>query len=54
MSKLIERATLLFRRPRPVSKEEVDRIANWVNKGGAVDPEGPPPIVSDQDEIEER
>ncbi len=37
MSKLTERVTSLFRRPRPVTPDDADRIANWVNEGGAVD-----------------
>ena len=53
MSKLTERVKSLFRRPRPVTKEDADRIANWVNEGGAVDPEGPPPIIGDEGETRE-
>ena len=53
MSKLTERVWSLLRRPRPVTKEEADRISNWINEGGAVDPEGPPPIIGDQDETNE-
>ena len=38
----------LFRRPRPVTREEAAEIADWVNEGGAVDPAGPPPLIDDQ------
>lgn len=38
-----------FRRPRPVTREEAARIADWVNEGGAVYPAGPPPVIDDQD-----
>ena len=53
MSRLTERVKSLFRRPRPVTKEDSDRIADWVNEGGAVDPEGPPPIIGDEGETRE-
>ena len=37
----------LFRRQRPVTREEAARIADWVNEGGAFDPAGPPPVIED-------
>ncbi|HEY6800901.1 MAG TPA: hypothetical protein VI121_09675 [Agromyces sp.] len=45
MSKFTERVKSLFRRPRPVSREDAAEIADWVNEGGAYDPEGPPPVI---------
>lgn len=50
MSKFAERVVSLFRRSRPVTKEDAARIANWVNEGGAVDPDGPPEIVENEGE----
>lgn len=38
----------LFRRPRPVTREEAAEIADWVNEGGAADPGGPPPLIDDE------
>lgn len=45
MSKFTERVKSLFRRPRPVNREDAAEIADWVNEGGAYDPEGPPPVI---------
>jgi hypothetical protein len=47
MSKLTEKLKSLFRRPRPVTKEDAAEIADWVNEGGAVSPDGPPPIAEE-------
>jgi hypothetical protein len=47
MSKLTEKVKSFFRRPRPVSREDAAEIADWVNEGGAVDPQGPPPVIGD-------
>ncbi|MGW9630549.1 hypothetical protein ACWGST_07570 [Agromyces sp. NPDC055520] len=49
MSKFTEKMKSLFRRPRPVTQEDADEIADWVNEGGAFDPEGPPRVI-DADE----
>ena len=48
MSKLTEKVKSLFRKPRPVTKDDAAEIADWVNEGGAVDPAGPPPIIEDK------
>ena len=50
MSKLTEKVKSLLGRPWPVTKEDAARIENWVNEGGAVDPEGPPPVMGEEGE----
>jgi hypothetical protein len=50
MSKLTEKVTALFRRRRPVTREEAAEIADWVNEGGTFDPNGPPPVIDDERE----
>ncbi len=47
MSKVTDRVKSLFRRRKPVTKEEATRLSSWVNEGGAPDPEGPPPVIDD-------
>jgi hypothetical protein len=54
MSKLTEKVVSLFRRSGPVTEEDAARIANWVNEGGAVDPDGPPEIIPGEDQDEDR
>ena len=50
MSKFTAKVKALFRRPRPVTREEAAEIADWVNEGGTFDPNGPPPIIDDERE----
>jgi len=50
MSKFTDKVKALFRRPRPVTREEAAEIADWVNEGGTFDPHGPPPIIDDERE----
>ncbi len=48
MGKFTDRLKRVFRRRRPVTVEEAEVLSNWVNEGGAFDPEGPPPVVRDE------
>jgi len=50
MSKFTQKVRSIFRRSRPVTREEAIEIADWVNEGGAPDPDGPPRVVDDHDE----
>jgi hypothetical protein len=52
MSRLTERVGTWLRRRRPVTREELAEITDWVNEGGAVDPAGPPPLIDDDDSEE--
>lgn len=45
MSKLSDKISSFFRKPRPVTREDAAEIADWVDEGGAVSPDGPPPII---------
>ncbi|GAA1755783.1 hypothetical protein GCM10009747_12490 [Agromyces humatus] len=45
MSKLTEKVKSVFRKRRPVTPEDAAEIADWVNEGGAADPEGPPRVI---------
>ena len=49
MSKFTDSVKALFRRSRPVTKDDAAEIADWVNEGGTFDPEGPPPVIDDDD-----
>lgn len=44
MSKVTEKIASLFHLKRPVSKETAADISDWVNEGGASDPDGPPAV----------
>jgi hypothetical protein len=50
MSKSTDKVKALFHLPRPVTREDAAEIADWVNKGGTFDPNGPPPIIDDERE----
>ncbi|WP_171018744.1 hypothetical protein [Rhodococcus sp. Q] len=45
MPKFIDRAKSLFRKRRPVTREDAAEIADWLNEGGAPHPGGPPTVV---------
>ena len=45
MSKLTKSVKSLFSRRRPVTPEDADEIADWLNEGGALHPEGPPKVI---------
>jgi len=45
MSKFTDRISGWLRRRKPVTREEYNEVANWVNEGGALDPAGPPPLI---------
>lgn len=45
MPKLTEKVKSLFSRRRPVSRDDAAEIADWLNEGGAMHPDGPPPVV---------
>ncbi|TQL47537.1 hypothetical protein FB562_0601 [Homoserinimonas aerilata] len=34
----------MFRRRKPVTPQEAEDLADWVNEGGAFDPAGPPEV----------
>lgn len=53
MSKFTDTLKSLFRRPRPVTKEDAAEIADWVSEGGATHPDGPPPIIDGESESSE-
>lgn len=38
----------LFRRRRPLKREDAAEIADWVNEGGSFDPAGPPRVIEDE------
>jgi len=40
-----EKLERLFRRRRPMTREDAAEIADWVNEGGSFDPAGPPRVV---------
>ncbi|MGV0746504.1 hypothetical protein [Mycolicibacterium sp. XJ870] len=44
MPKLPKKVKSLFSRRRPVTREDAAEIADWLNEGGALHPDGPPPI----------
>ena len=45
MSKLTTKVKSLFSRRRPVSREDAAEIRDWVSEGGALHPDGPPPVI---------
>ena len=45
MSKLTEKVKSIFRRRPPLAPEDAAEVADWVNEGGAFDPEGPPRVA---------
>lgn len=45
MPKLTKKVKSLFSRRRPVTREDAAEIADWLNEGGALHPDGPPPVV---------
>ncbi|WP_181762860.1 hypothetical protein [Rhodococcus spelaei] len=47
MPRFSEKVKSLFSRRRPVTPEEASDIADWVNEGGALHPDGPPKVVDD-------
>lgn len=49
-----ETLSAFFRRRRPVTPEEYEEIADWVNEGGALDPAGPPPVAEEESEPDEQ
>jgi hypothetical protein len=46
MSKIMDRFSAWVLRRRPVTPAEYAEVADWVNEGGALDPAGPPPLIS--------
>ncbi|MFD4180498.1 hypothetical protein [Rhodococcus sp. NPDC058514] len=47
MSKFSEKVKSLFSRRKPVTTEDAADIADWVNEGGALHPDGPPKVVDE-------
>jgi hypothetical protein len=47
MGKVTDKIRSMFGRSRPVTREDAAEIADWVNEGGAPDPEGPPRVIED-------
>ncbi|GAA1813002.1 hypothetical protein [Agromyces neolithicus] len=45
MSKFTEKVKSIFSKRRPMTPEDAAEIADWVNEGGAIDPEGPPRVA---------
>lgn len=45
MPKLTKKVKSLFSRRRPVTREDAAEIADWLNEGGALHPDGPPMVV---------
>jgi hypothetical protein len=45
MPKLTKKVKSLFSRRRPVTREDAAEIADWLNEGGALHPDGPPTII---------
>lgn len=45
MPKLTKKVKSLFSRPRPVTREDAAEIADWLNEGGALHPDGPPTVI---------
>lgn len=45
MSKFTEKVKSIFRRRKPMTRQDAVEIADWVNEGGAFDPEGPPRVI---------
>jgi hypothetical protein len=44
----------LFRRRRPMTREDAAQIASWVNEGGSFDPTGPPRVIDDDPDDRQR
>jgi hypothetical protein len=44
----------LFQRRRPMQREDAAEIADWVNEGGSFDPAGPPRVVDDDSDDQQR
>lgn len=49
MSKFTDKVSSFFRYKRPLSREDAAEIADWVNEGGAPDPDGPPRVIEDDE-----
>ncbi|SER65292.1 hypothetical protein SAMN04488583_5896 [Mycobacterium sp. 88mf] len=45
MPKLTKKVKSLFSRRRPVTREDAAEIADWLNEGGALHPDGPPTVI---------
>lgn len=54
MSKFTDKVRGIFRRRRPVTPEEAHDLADWVNEGGAFDPDGPPSVAEQKKKGDER
>ncbi|WP_026037631.1 hypothetical protein [Salinibacterium sp. PAMC 21357] len=45
MGKFTDKVRSMFGRSRPIPREDADEIDDWVNEGGAPNPEGPPRVI---------
>jgi hypothetical protein len=48
MGKVTDKIKAFFGR-RAVTREEAEELSDWVNEGGAYDPEGPPRVIDKDD-----
>ena len=45
---IMDRFSAWILRRRPVTREELAEVVDWVNEGGALDPAGPPPLIESE------
>lgn len=50
MGKFVDGVKGLFRRRKPVTPQDAEEIADWVNEGGALHPDGPPAVIDATDD----